>query len=215
MYYNEALQIILNKERNSLTVNYYQLFVHHLGITHKIHLSSFISFVYYKVKDEMVHRIAITIYSEPVTSLNDLISAFMNCTSTLKLTRHLNAADYINHTIKLNGFMYAVVSPADPVPYDVGTTAPEYGLFMMVGRCLKFIYNTLLYYNSIIAMTFEETQSCSSSTCRIHMYYTCTYMYIPFLGDVKLEDASIVLLLLFLFLLTLTFNLLGKRKEDR
>ena len=156
--YNEALEIILNIEENSLTVNYYQLFVYLLGATHKIHLSSFTSFVYYKVKYEMVHRLEITIYSEPKTSLDKFISAFVNCTSTLKLTRNLYLADYIksNYKIKLNGSMYAVVSLADPVLYEADTTATDYTLYMKSENFVKFLMETLLDYAPISIAGYEE-----------------------------------------------------------
>ena len=143
--YDQPLKIILNKGGN-LIVTYYQLFVHHLdlGTTSKIQLNSFTSFVHYKVNDKMVHRLEITLYSKPATSLNDFISAFMNFTSKMNITTNLNATDYINHTEKLNGSMYAVVSPADPVPYDAGTTATNYGLQKRVENSLTFLFVTLL-----------------------------------------------------------------------
>ena len=154
--YDERLaSFISNKKGNSLTINDYQLFVHHLGATHKIQLNLFTSFVYYKVKDKMVHRLKITILSEPVTSLNGFISAFMNFTSKMKITTNLNATD-INHTIKLSGSMYARVSPGDPVPYIAETTATNYRKYMKIeffflsflANCfIAVIFYSYLYFN--------------------------------------------------------------------
>uniref|UniRef100_A0A1X7TH64 NACHT domain-containing protein n=1 Tax=Amphimedon queenslandica TaxID=400682 RepID=A0A1X7TH64_AMPQE len=144
----KGLEITFNKKSNSLLVKYFQLFVHHLdlGATHNIQLNSFTSFVYYKVKDEMIYRLEITIYSEPVTSsLNDLISAFMNYTSKMNTNTNLNAADYINYVKKLNGPMYVIVSPADPVSYEAGTTTTKYELYRNLNDFLSYlIIDTLL-----------------------------------------------------------------------
>ncbi|XP_019852030.1 PREDICTED: uncharacterized protein LOC109581958 [Amphimedon queenslandica] len=155
--YGETLEFILNKETNSLTFNYYQLFVHLLGATHKIQLSSFTSYVYYKVKEKMVYRLAITIYSEPVTSsLNKFISAFVNFTSKMNITTNFDATDYINHTIKLNGSMYAVVLPGVPVPYIAETTVTDYRnldrnilfFFGFFTGCFASVsFNSYLYFN--------------------------------------------------------------------
>ena len=141
-----TLEISWYKGENSLIVNYYELFVHQLGtISKEIQLSSFTSFVYYKVKDKKVYRLKITIYSEPMaSSLDDFISAFMNCTSKMKITTNLNATDYINHTIKLSGSMYAVVSPTNPVWYEAEITATDYQIYKRVKNFLNFLEDTLM-----------------------------------------------------------------------
>ena len=147
--YDETLKIIFNKEANSLIVTYFQLFVHHLGFgaTNKIHLSSFTSYVYYKVKNKMVYRLAITIYSKPKTSsLNDFIRAFMNYTSKMKITSS-NATDYINHEIKINSFMYAKISSADPILYEADLIATSSSLMsMMINRQKAIIILMVMVY---------------------------------------------------------------------
>ena len=155
--HGETLEIILNKEKNSLTVNYYQLYVHHLGTTNKIQLNSFTSFVYYKVNNKKVHRLEITIYSEPATSLNEFISAFMNFTSKMNITTNLNTADYINHKIKINGSMYAVVSPAHRVQYEAESTATNYELFMIFENFFRFLIYTFLNYAPISIARYEQS----------------------------------------------------------
>ena len=138
-----TLEISWYKGENSLIVNYYELFVHHLGtISKEIQLSSFTSFVYYKVKNKVVHRLKITIYSEPETSLNDFISAFTNFTSKMNITTNLNATDYINYRINLSGSMYTVVSPADPVSYKAGKTATDYRIYKRIENFLNFLEDT-------------------------------------------------------------------------